>query len=116
MQRGSAPPAASSRAALNEGPWVTTAVYDAGYGSSSRFYEAAGARFGMAPKAWRDRGRGEAIRVAAAPCSLGFVLVAATARGICAVELGDDPEALKADFARRFSGASVEADAELAAL
>jgi AraC family transcriptional regulator, regulatory protein of adaptative response / methylated-DNA-[protein]-cysteine methyltransferase len=105
-----------AKAALNEGASVTAAVYDAGYGSSSRFYEAAGARFGMAPKAWRDRGRGEAIRVAVAPCSLGFVLVGATARGICAVELGDEPEALKADFARRFSGASVESDAELAAL
>jgi len=106
-----------AKAALDEGASVTAAVYDAGYGSSSRFYEAAGARFGMAPKAWRDRGRGEAIRVAVAPCSLGWVLVAATARGVCAVELGDDPERLKADFARRFSGAeSVEADAELAGL
>ena len=106
-----------AKAALNEGASVTAAVYDAGYGSSSRFYEAAGARFGMAPKAWRDRGRGEAIRVATAPCSLGFVLVGATGRGVCAVELGDDPGRLEADFARRFSGAkSVEADAELAAL
>lgn len=106
-----------AKAALEDGASVTAAVYDAGYGSSSRFYEAAGARFGMAPKAWRERGKDEAIRMAVSPCSLGWVLVGATERGLCAVELGDDPEALKADFARRFSGAkSVEADAELAAL
>jgi AraC family transcriptional regulator of adaptative response/methylated-DNA-[protein]-cysteine methyltransferase len=106
-----------AKAALAEGAPVTAAVYEAGYGSSSRFYEGAGQRFGMAPKAWRDGGKGEEIRIATAPCSLGFVLVGATDRGVCAVELGDDPERLAADFARRFSGARrVEADPELAAL
>ena len=100
-----------AKAALTEGSAVTAAVYDAGYGSSSRFYEGAGQRFGMAPKAWRDGGGGEEIRVAIAPCSLGFVLVGATDRGVCAVELGDDAERLDGDFARRFSGAKrVEAD------
>ncbi len=106
-----------AKAALADGAQVTAAVYEAGYGSSSRFYEAAGARFGMAPKAWRDRGRGEAITVATAPCSLGWVLVGATARGVCAVELGDDPEALAEDFARRFNNAQrVDHDRELSAL
>jgi AraC family transcriptional regulator of adaptative response/methylated-DNA-[protein]-cysteine methyltransferase len=106
-----------AKAALADGAAVTAAVYEAGYGSSSRFYEAAGDRFGMAPKAWRDGGRGEQISVAVAPCSLGFVLVGATARGVCAVELGDDPEALAADFALRFRNAErVEDDPELSAL
>jgi AraC family transcriptional regulator of adaptative response/methylated-DNA-[protein]-cysteine methyltransferase len=99
-----------AKAALAGGASVTEAVYDAGYGSASRFYEGAEARFGMAPKAWRERGRGEAIRVTVAPCSLGFVLVGATERGVCAVELGDDPKAMLADFGLRFRDAAAVDD------
>jgi AraC family transcriptional regulator of adaptative response/methylated-DNA-[protein]-cysteine methyltransferase len=106
-----------AKAALADGAQVTAAVYEAGYGSSSRFYEAAERRFGMAPKTWRNGGKGEEIRTAIAPCSLGFVLVGATDRGVCAVELGDDPVELNAEFARRFMGAKrVEADHRLSAL
>jgi AraC family transcriptional regulator of adaptative response/methylated-DNA-[protein]-cysteine methyltransferase len=106
-----------AKAALSDGASVTEAVYDAGYGSASRFYEGAQSRFGMAPKAWREKGKGEEIRVAVAPCSLGYVLVAATAKGVCAIELGYDAAAMRADFERRFANArAVEGDAELAAL
>lgn len=106
-----------AKAALDQGLEVTAAVYEAGYGASSRFYAAAGRRFGMAPKAWRDGGKGQAIRMTVSPCSLGAVLVAATARGVCAVELGEDAETLKADFADRFHAAElVEPDAAFDAL
>jgi AraC family transcriptional regulator of adaptative response/methylated-DNA-[protein]-cysteine methyltransferase len=106
-----------AKAALKDGATVTEAVYDAGYGSASRFYDGAGSRFGMAPRAWRQKGRGEAIRVATAPCSLGYVLVGATDRGVCAIELGDDPQAMLAEFASHFENARrVDDDPALAAL
>jgi AraC family transcriptional regulator of adaptative response/methylated-DNA-[protein]-cysteine methyltransferase len=106
-----------AKAALKDGASVTEAVYHAGYGSASRFYDGAKSRFGMAPKAWREKGRGEDIRVATAPCALGQVLVAATEKGVCAIELGDDAEAMQTDFRRRFSNArAVEGDRDLETL
>lgn len=106
-----------AKAALAEGASVTAAVYDAGFGAPSRFYDTAHARFGMTPRAWRDGGAGEAIRVTVAPCSLGQVLVAATGRGVCAIELGDDPAFMLDRFHRRFAAAEVaDQDPELAAL
>lgn len=88
--------------ALSQGRSVTEALYEAGFNSSGRFYDTAGAMLGMAPTAYRTGGAGEAIRHATGPCSLGVVLVAASAQGICAVLLGDDPGALQADLVRRF--------------
>ena len=80
-----------AKAALKSGASVTEAVYDAGYGSSSRFYEGADTRFGMRPRAYRDGGRGEEIRLRiGGKRTLGWVLVAVTDKGICAVEIGDD--------------------------
>lgn len=106
-----------AKAALAGGASVTAAVYDAGFGAPSRFYDSAHARFGMTPKAWRDGGAGEAIRVTVAPCALGQVLVAATARGICAIELGDDAAFMLERFRRRFAAAQVaDDDPALAAL
>jgi AraC family transcriptional regulator of adaptative response/methylated-DNA-[protein]-cysteine methyltransferase len=88
------------RARLAGGASVTSAVHDAGYGSSGRAY-AAGA-LGMTPSAFRAGARGERIAFACAPCSLGCVLVATTARGICAIELGDDEAGAQAALARHF--------------
>lgn len=106
-----------AKAALSDGASVTEAVYDAGYGSASRFYEGAKNRFGMTPKAWRGGGIDTEIRVAVAPCALGWVLVGATDKGLCAVELGNDPAVMQAEFSARFGKArSVEDDAELAGL
>lgn len=90
------------RAGLDCGARITDAIYDAGYGSSSRFYESAGERLGMTPRAFRDGGRDTELRFAVAPCSLGNVIVAASRRGIAAIELGDDPETLEAGLAARF--------------
>lgn len=99
-----------AKTALAGGASVTEAVFDAGYGSASRFYEGAEGRFGMTPRAWRDKGRDAEIRLATAPCSLGWVLVATTDRGVCAVELGNDPEDLASHFRDRFSRARQVAD------
>jgi len=104
------------RAALGEARSVTEAVYDSGYESSGPFYAGAKARLGMAPAAYAKGGAGERIFAATAPCSLGFVLVARTARGICAIALGDDAAALRADVARQFPLAVVEEAADAALL
>ncbi len=91
---------------------ITRAILDAGYDSTSRFYEGARERLGMNPRTFRRGGEGETIRSAVAPSSLGLVLVAATARGICAVRFGDDPKALEAELRALFPKARhVPADA-----
>ncbi|HEY0293398.1 MAG TPA: bifunctional DNA-binding transcriptional regulator/O6-methylguanine-DNA methyltransferase Ada [Hansschlegelia sp.] len=94
------------RSALAQpGASVTAALYDAGFGSNGRFYEASNAVLGMKPGAYRARGAGAEIRFAVGECSLGSVLVAQSERGVCAILLGDDPEALVRDLQDRFSGA-----------
>jgi AraC family transcriptional regulator of adaptative response/methylated-DNA-[protein]-cysteine methyltransferase len=90
------------RSALTDGGSVTDAIYEAGYNASSRFYEQSGAVLGMTPRAFRGGGVAEEIRFAIGECTLGSILVAATARGVCAILLGDDPEALLRDLQDRF--------------
>jgi AraC family transcriptional regulator, regulatory protein of adaptative response / methylated-DNA-[protein]-cysteine methyltransferase len=87
---------------LGNGSVVTEAIYAAGFGSSSRFYEAADAILGMTPTTFRDGGAGIEIRSAVGRSTLGAVLVAATRRGLCAILLGDDAGELEADLRRRF--------------
>jgi len=87
---------------------VTEAIYDAGFNSSSRFYEHTDARLGMTPGAVRRGGAGAVIRFAVGEASLGAVLVAATSKGVCAILLGDDPEALVRDLQDRFPRAEFE--------
>ena len=94
---------------LDAGRPVTEALYAAGWGSSSRAYEASSG-LGMTPGARRRGGPGEILRFATAKTSMGWVLIAATARGICAAELGDDPAALAAGLRRRFPAARVRED------
>jgi AraC family transcriptional regulator, regulatory protein of adaptative response / methylated-DNA-[protein]-cysteine methyltransferase len=66
-------------------------MYDAGYNSNGRFYATADAVLGMTPSHYRAGGAQTAIRFAVGACSLGAILVAQSARGICAILLGDDP-------------------------
>jgi AraC family transcriptional regulator of adaptative response/methylated-DNA-[protein]-cysteine methyltransferase len=91
------------RDALGEGADVTRASADAGFGSSSRLYHSVPGELGMAPSAYRRKGAGLTIRYACAPTPLGFVLIAATEKGICRIAFGDDAPmlaaALTADFA-----------------
>jgi AraC family transcriptional regulator of adaptative response/methylated-DNA-[protein]-cysteine methyltransferase len=92
---------------------VTEAIYDAGFNSSSRFYETAAARLGMTPTAVRRGGEGAAIRFAIGQASLGAVLVAATDKGVSAIMLGDDPDLLARELQDRFPRAElVGGDAE----
>ena len=90
------------QASLSAGSRVTETIYDAGFNSSSRFYEAAPAMLGMTPSAYRKGGEGEVIWHAMGRCSLGGVLVAATGRGVCAILFGDQPAALVKDLKGRF--------------
>ncbi|MET1756747.1 bifunctional DNA-binding transcriptional regulator/O6-methylguanine-DNA methyltransferase Ada [Novosphingobium sp. RD2P27] len=85
---------------LREGASVTEAVYAAGYGAPSRFYEADARRPGMAPSAWRDGGAGVTIRWAVVPTTLGPMLVAATDKGVCRLAFDEGPEALAQRFPR----------------
>ena len=89
------------------GATITEAVYEAGYGSSSRFYKSSGERLGMTPTAYRQGGAGAEISFAIGACSLGSVLVAATDRGVAAIMLGDDPDALRRDLRERFPKARI---------
>lgn len=98
----------SLRSALREGNDVSAALYDAGYGSPSRVYEAGAAKLGMTPARYRAGGAGEQIRWSVARTALGLALVATTARGICMVELGNDAAALEARLREEFPRASLE--------
>lgn len=73
---------------------VTEAMYEAGYGSSSRLYEKSDALLGMTPASYKKNGKGAVICAEATETRLGYVLVAATERGICSVTLGDNPRAM----------------------
>jgi AraC family transcriptional regulator of adaptative response/methylated-DNA-[protein]-cysteine methyltransferase len=96
------------RTRLASGATVTAAIHDAGYGSASRPY-ASGA-LGMTPSRYRAGGRGERVTYAIAACSLGRVLVATTERGVCAIELGDDDDAVLAALARHVPNADRHRD------
>ena len=96
------------RQALRDGLDATDAIHDAGYGSPSRVYEAGAARLGMTPARYRRGGEGEAVRWSLIDTVLGRALVATTARGICAVELGEDDDALEERLRREFPRARLE--------
>lgn len=93
------------REALGKGAQVTEALYDAGFGSSGRFYAAADGALGMLPAAYRKGGASAEIRYGIGDSSLGRVLAAASERGVCCIMLGDDDGELVADLGRRFPNA-----------
>lgn len=105
------------RLALGESQTVTEAIYDAGFNSGGRFYEQSDKVLGMTPTRFRAGGHQALIRFAIGQCSLGSILVAATDKGVCAILLGDDPEALVRDLQDRFDRAElVGGDADFEAL
>lgn len=95
------------RRALDRSPSVTAAIYASGYGSNGRFYDEAGEVLGMTPTAYRAGGADAEIRFAVGECSLGSILVARSERGVCAILLGDDPDALARDLQDRFPRATL---------
>jgi AraC family transcriptional regulator of adaptative response/methylated-DNA-[protein]-cysteine methyltransferase len=97
---------------LADGAPVSDAAYDAGFGSVGRLSAGAPGRLGMTPSRYRAGGAGEVIRVAVGETTLGPVLVAATDRGVCAIELGDDADELLVAFQDRFHAADIRAGDE----
>ncbi|GBQ21221.1 O6-methylguanine-DNA methyltransferase [Gluconacetobacter sacchari DSM 12717] len=95
------------RDGLREARTVTDAIYAAGYGSSSRFYEKAANLLGMTPTALRRGAPAERLRFAIGACSLGAILVASSDKGIVAILLGDDPDQLARDLQDRFPRADL---------
>ncbi len=81
---------------------ITEAIYDAGYNSGGRFYSESNQVLGMRPADYRAGGRNAEIRFAVGECSLGSILVAQSTRGVCAILLGDDADALVRDLQDRF--------------
>lgn len=90
------------RNSLVETERVTDAIYDAGFGSASRFYERSDAMLGMTPTTYRNGGADAVIRFAIGECSLGPILVAASDKGVCAILMDDDPDALARNLQDRF--------------
>ena len=86
---------------------VTKAIYGAGFNSSGRFYAASPDFLGMTPTEFRAGGHGVAIRFAVGECSLGSILVAASDRGVCAIQFGGEPEALIRKLQDRFPKAQL---------
>lgn len=95
------------RERLANGGSVTEALYDAGFNSNSRFYEAADQLLGMKPGDYRAAGQNNDIRFAVGQCSLGAILVAQSDRGVCAILLGDDPHQLVCDLQDQFRKANL---------
>jgi AraC family transcriptional regulator of adaptative response/methylated-DNA-[protein]-cysteine methyltransferase len=95
------------RAGLGGPGSVTEAVHGAGYASSGRFYEESNAVLGMTPTRYRQGAADVVIHFAVGACSLGSILVARAERGVCAILLGDDPEALVRDLQDRFPRAEL---------
>lgn len=95
------------RRAIGKGATVTDAIYDAGYNSSGRFYEASNEVLGMTPSKFRAGGSDTDIYFAVGESSLGSILVARSERGICAILLGDDPDALTRELQDKFPKANL---------
>jgi AraC family transcriptional regulator of adaptative response/methylated-DNA-[protein]-cysteine methyltransferase len=89
------------------GASVTDAIYDAGFGSNGRFYESSDELLGMKPREYRKGGANAQIRFAVGQSSLGSILVAQSDVGICAILLGDDPDALVKDLQNQFPNAAL---------
>jgi AraC family transcriptional regulator of adaptative response/methylated-DNA-[protein]-cysteine methyltransferase len=94
--------------ALDDGLSVTEAIYAAGYGAPSRMYEEAVPRMGMKPATRRNKGAGMILRYGITDCWLGRVLVAATEKGVCCIQLGHDDAALIEELQQRFARAQLE--------
>ena len=94
---------------LKEGEGVTDAIFASGYGSVSRVYGEATRNIGMTPKAYRAGGAGEIITYACRDTSLGLIMMAVTARGVCFVQFGEDEVSLVNQLQTEFPKADLSA-------
>jgi AraC family transcriptional regulator of adaptative response/methylated-DNA-[protein]-cysteine methyltransferase len=97
------------KASLRAGADITDAIYAAGYGSSSRLYEQAMHGIGMTPKRYRAGGQGETLTFACRDTVLGPILMAATDRGVCFAQFGNDCESLQAQLRAEYPQAELQA-------
>jgi AraC family transcriptional regulator of adaptative response/methylated-DNA-[protein]-cysteine methyltransferase len=95
---------------LRKGDDVTTALYEAGFGSPSRLYEKSGPQLGMTPGTYRRGGAGLIIQFAIVPSPLGRMMVAATSRGLCAVRFSESVAELERGLREEFSAAEIHRD------
>jgi AraC family transcriptional regulator of adaptative response/methylated-DNA-[protein]-cysteine methyltransferase len=99
---------------LQQGDAIAGALYETGYGASSRLYEKAPQQLGMTPRSYQRRGQGETIRYTIVKSPLGYLLLAATERGLCNVRLGETATMLEAGLKQEFQGAVLQpADSKL---
>lgn len=98
------------RTSLRDGRDITTAIYEAGYGSPSRVYEAAPTGRGMSLSNYRRGGAGMRINHSTIASPIGQVLIAATENGVCAVKIGANESALIAELKREYPAADVDAN------
>lgn len=109
-QNGTVPVARPAKKAVlkkQATPRITDAIYESGFGSSSRLYEKSGASLGMTPRVMREGGAGLLIRYTIAASPLGRMLVATTDVGICSIAFGKDNAELVADLRERFNKAQL---------
>src|ERR1043166_4449144 len=92
---------------LRSGSDVTTAMYDAGYGSSRGLYEKAASGLGMTPATYKKGGKGMKISFVVVDCELGKLLVARTSKGVCSVTIGDSDSKLESDLRKEFPNAEI---------
>jgi AraC family transcriptional regulator of adaptative response/methylated-DNA-[protein]-cysteine methyltransferase len=92
---------------LQNGETTMNALFDSGYGSGRALYESAPSQLGMTPATYGRGGAGAQIRFYTAPCSLGFLLVAVTEKGICSVALGDSVQQLEENLRAEFPAAHI---------
>lgn len=102
------------RNGLKKGSTVTNAIYDAGFGSSSRAYD--GAQLGMTPARFAQGGKGERIGFCAAPSPFGWMIVGATERGLCWLSLAETRATAEATLRAEFPAATLQRDPSLARL
>ena len=98
------------KAMIKDGQDISTALYEAGYGSSSRLYEASDAQMGMSPGVYRKGGMGMNIYHTVVACPMGLLLVAATDKGVCSVKIGDSGPALEENLLDEFPSANHKQD------
>jgi AraC family transcriptional regulator of adaptative response/methylated-DNA-[protein]-cysteine methyltransferase len=98
------------KAEIKAGSDVTGAMYDAGFGSSSRLYENVSEKLGMTPKTYAKRGENMTINYTISDCDLGKLLVARTVKGVCAIAFGDDAQTLRENLFGEYKNASLTED------
>ena len=95
---------------MQKGSDVTSAIYEVGFGSSSRLYENVSEKLGMTPKTYAKKGKNMKINYTITDCDLGKLLVARTQKGVCAVTFGDDEKTLRENLFNEYENAEITED------